>query len=111
MEKEQRVWRHHDELAALLRGHGEVGARMSRAARRLAAVSRETYVSPRVVARLLSLAGHVDEAIDVLHQALDDEDLMQIDFLQMNPAFQAVRRHRRYPELAGRIGLPAATPV
>ncbi len=68
--------------------------------------NRSSYVSPRRIARLLSLGGDPDRALEVLHAAFLSDDLFQIDFLQLEPAFERVRILPAYRQLADAMGLP-----
>lgn len=70
--------------------------------------STDAYVSPRVIARLYSLASETDRAIDVLSRAIDAADLMQPDLVTLMPAFEHTRRHPRFDALRQRLGLPQA---
>ncbi|MEO1203486.1 MAG: hypothetical protein AAFX10_12310 [Pseudomonadota bacterium] len=80
--------------------------KLAAAAQVLDARSNETYVSPRIIARLYSLAAATDKAIDVLFRAIGAEDLMQPDLVTMMPAFEPVRRHPRFGQLREALGLP-----
>jgi hypothetical protein len=82
--------------------------RLAAAAGVLQSRSNTTYVSPRVIARLYSLASETDKAIDILLQAIDTADLMQPDLIMMMPAFEATRRHPRFSEVRERLELPGA---
>lgn len=109
---ERRVWQADEEVLALLEasaGDSNPTEALLAVARLLERRSEERYVSPRVVARLYALAGQPRIAIDVLDAAVARNDLMQVDFVQLMPAFAAVRQHRRYASLARAIGLPAAS--
>lgn len=103
LEVEARIWQDDAEVLSALRS--EQGGTTA-AARCLQ--NRESYVSPRMIARLLSLGGSIEEAIDVLESAIADEDLMQIDFVAMNPSFLAVRRHPGFQQIAANLMLAQA---
>ncbi|MDJ0911886.1 MAG: winged helix-turn-helix domain-containing protein [Woeseiaceae bacterium] len=72
--------------------------------------NRDPYVSPRIVARLFSLAREPDRAIDVLSVAIDADDLMQPDLILMMPAFEAAREHPRFGDIRERLSLPRQAP-
>ena len=104
---ERRNWQG-DPQAAMILGEPAAGADV------LAAVadlfdrrSRNAYVSPRIIARLRSLSGQHEAALDILERAAGQGDLMQVDFLALAPAFDAIRQHARFRDLARSLGLPA----
>ena len=68
---------------------------------------RTVCVPPYEIARLLSLAGQCERALDVIASALEAGDFLRIDFLQLSPAFTAVRAHARYRGIVAGLGLPA----
>lgn len=107
LEWERRVWAADAEMSALL-ARPDPGAALSDAATCLHRRAENRYVSPRVTARLLSLSGRIDESTSVLEDAIAEGDLMQIDFVQMAPSFETVRRTSRFAQLAAGIGLPDA---
>ncbi|HZD51713.1 MAG TPA: hypothetical protein VE175_01580 [Woeseiaceae bacterium] len=108
---ERRIWQADEELAALFPkrvGSRDPGEALLASAQLLEQRRQQSYVSPRIIARMYSLAGHPDSALDILEAAAAGKDLMQVDFVQLTPAFAAVRRHPRFASLARRIGLPTS---
>ena len=106
MSWERRIWQADREISALFADFGSQRDLLFAIARLLEKRAQDSYVAPRVVARSLSLAGQPGAAIDVLMAAAANDDLMQVDFVQLTPAFAAVRRHARFRDLARALGLP-----
>ena len=111
MPHERHIWRGDKDIDDLL-GAADPGGpgKLLAAAQLLEGRSRSRYTSPRMIARLYSLAGDSDSAIDVLSRALDEDDLMQPDLVCMMPAFEPVRRNPRFRKLLGRLGLRPVAP-
>ncbi len=106
---EARAWQMDPELSAqFTQGAGDHRPRdrLLAAARTLETRAGEHYVQPRQIARLLVHAGDLSGALDCLERALDADDLMQIDFLQLSPAFNPLRSHPRFRALLDRLSLP-----
>lgn len=103
---ERAVWHSDAEILSAL-ASGKMPGALGAAADLLIERSRGVYVAPYEIARLLGLAGQCERALDVIEAALDAGDFMRIDFLQLSPAFAAVREHARYRPLASRLGIPA----
>ncbi|GEM_PF-1314298 len=99
-------WRNMADAARILETPGAGAEMLGVIAEMLERRPRGQYVSPVVVARLRSLSGQPEAALDILEQAAGRGDLMKVDYLALAPAFEAVRRHPRYRTLAGALGLP-----
>ena len=108
MDYEHSVWRGDESvLDALDRPRpGTDAGKLLKAGRLLERRASEQYVSPRVIARLFSLAERPDEAIRVLNEAIDQDDFMQPDLLQLLPAFEPTRHDNAFSRIQARIGLP-----
>lgn len=107
IEHEREVWQSDRPIrAALYDGH-DSGALLEQAARALVQRSADTYVAPYEIARMLTLAGRIEAALDCIEHALAIGDFMRIDFLQLSPAFSMLRSHERYRGLAARLGIQA----
>ena len=102
LEYERRLWKMDPEVRSIL---DTAEAPLRSAAEFLQ--RRNTYTSPRVMARLLALAEESHTAIRVLLEAVSANDLMQVDFVMMAPAFARVRSDPAFAELADRLALPA----
>ena len=100
------VWQSDAQVLAALTSHRDAAAALQSAVEVLTARAQGNYVPPYEVARLLSLGGRIPAAVDCIEEALDDGDFMRVDFLQMSPAFAAVRAHAHYRGIADRLGLP-----
>lgn len=105
---EQGLWQADEAVSQALTSASqlEAGGRLEAAANVLQSRRDEAYVSPRVIARLYSLAAATDTAIDVLLRAIDASDLMQPDLVMMMPAFEPVRRHPRFEKVREALRLP-----
>ncbi|MCH5373023.1 MAG: hypothetical protein JJ992_03530, partial [Planctomycetes bacterium] len=104
---ERQCWQDDPEICRLLDNSAGGPEALAAMADLLELRSRDGYVSPRVVARLRSLSGQADAALDILDCAAAQGDLMQIDFLTLVPAFEPIRQRPRYRQLASALGLPA----
>ncbi len=100
IELERALWRQDPEISTIMATAAEP---LQKSAECLH--GRNSYHSPRVIARLYSLAGNHDAAIRVLAAALAANDLMQIDFVMMAPSFHRVRQHVAFTPLADRLAL------
>jgi DNA-binding winged helix-turn-helix (wHTH) protein len=65
-----------------------------------------SYVAPLQIARLQALSGQTSRAIETLQNALADDDLLQIDLLQLTPAWDPLRGKPGFREVLDGIGLP-----
>ncbi len=110
LELERTVWQHDAPVSEALAGTdgGDVASRLGEASRLLEKRALEQYVSPRLIARLYSLAGNTGAAIRILDAAVDRDDFMQVDLLCLLPCFAELRDNKDFEALRARIGLPAA---
>lgn len=107
MERERLLWQSDEAVCRILSDETlpDDRQRLETAACRLRSRAETGYVSPRTIARLFSLAGKPDQAVRVLTDAVDAQDLMQPDLVSMMPAFAPVRRNAQFAALRRRLGL------
>ena len=107
LETERRAWAADEEIAAVLGNEPVASAGPLRDALE-ALLTRASlgYVQSRQIARLLVHCGEHDAALDCLEHAASSGDLMQIDFLQLSPAFDPLRNTSRFRELQTALSLP-----
>jgi len=67
--------------------------------------SESVYVQPMQIARAFCIAGDHESALDILEQAQDSDDLMQIDFLQTDCVWHCLRTKQRFQNLLLAIGI------
>ncbi len=85
----------------------EARGAMARGAALLVERGRERHVQPQQIARLLTHAGHHDEALGWLERAVADENFLQVEMLRLSPSWNELRRHPRFLALEERLGLPS----
>jgi len=106
--KKFRALRGQTEVAeALARGYAEAGypGAMRRAAERLAARSKLTYVQPTELARLYAHAGQKDRALEWLEKAYEVRDSLLV-YLQVDPDWDSLRDDPRFQDLLRRMNFP-----
>jgi len=69
--------------------------------------AKQAYVQPMQIARLLVHAEDHEQAVAVLDRAERGDELIQIDFLALSPAWDPLRRRPDFIALQQRIGLRA----
>lgn len=107
IELELSVWHADEQVTAALTSAPNASEALIDAAEVLRTRAQSTYVSPYEIARLLCLGGRIEAALSCIDQALAVGDFMRVDFLQLSPAFTAVRQHPGYRGIAGKLGVPA----
>lgn len=107
IEAERRIWGENKTvLTAINTCKGHAREKAQAAADALIGASNAIYVQPRMIARLLTHAGAFEDAIEHLRRAAEKNDLMQIDFLMLSPAFDPLREYPAFRELVERLGIP-----
>lgn len=94
--------------AALTAARPAVPARrsMARAAEVLEARAAVQYVQPTQIARLWVHGGEPEAALACLERAAACGHLIQMDLLKLSPAWNPLRRRRRFRSLLARLGFP-----
>ncbi len=100
---EARLWAHDEEISKVLGGSSYDRTRLLDVVQVLQ--DRQAYTSPRMTARLCSLGGAPAAALDIIRAAVGEKDLLQVDFVAMNPAFAAMRELPGYAQLSKAIGI------
>jgi len=108
IEWERRHWADDDAISNIL-ADAAARRRLPETMRQISELLRQRatsdYVSPRILARQYCLAGDYETAMSILERGIAERDLMQIDFVQMAPAFAALRDSAAYRELLKSIDL------
>lgn len=70
--------------------------------------AKQHHIAPMLWALLEAGLGNIDRAMEYMEQALEVRDSILV-YVQCEPAWDAVRKHPRYPQLIAKLGFPPAT--
>lgn len=71
----------------------------------LSELAKKHPVSPVIFALIDIALNRIDDAVELLHEGADQRDDLLV-YLQCEPAYDAIREHRRYPDLIRKVGFP-----
>ena len=70
--------------------------------------AKQHHIAPMLWALLEAGLGNIDRAMEYMEQALEVRDSILV-YVQCEPAWDAVLKHPRYPQLIAKLGFPTAT--